>query len=162
MDARHAKHRRAIEAVEILWSEQESQDATYRIANASRLDSRDDVHQIANVLPQMDLSEFLEPDEAHQIANALPQMESPEFLEPELSQMESRQTKRPVVKHLRELLTTAVEFQQTKAGGGIIESPVDTFDSSRDGEPCMGGDGTCCGMIAGVSWSIGIHGVSGS
>ena len=35
MDARHAKHLHAIEAVETLWSEQESQDATYRIANAS-------------------------------------------------------------------------------------------------------------------------------
>ena len=72
MDARHAKHRRVIEAVGILWSEEESQDATYLIANASRSDSRDEVHQIANVLPQMELSEFLER---------------------ELSKMESRQTK---------------------------------------------------------------------
>ena len=72
--------------------------------------------QIANVLPQKESSEFLEPDEAHQIAKALPQMESSEFLEPELSQMESRQTREPVVKHLRELLKVAVEFHRTKAG----------------------------------------------
>ena len=72
MDAKHAKHQRATEAVEALGSEQESRDATYRIANASIQDSRDEVHQFANVLPQM---------------------ESSEFLEPELAQMESRQTK---------------------------------------------------------------------
>ena len=115
MDAKHAKHLRATEVVEALWSEQESRDAMYRIASASIQDSRDEVFQIANVLPQKELSESLQPDEAHQIANALPQMESLEFLEPELSQMESRQTKGPVVKHLHELLTTAVEFHQTKA-----------------------------------------------
>ena len=34
MDAWHAKHRRATEAVETLCSEQESRDATYRIANS--------------------------------------------------------------------------------------------------------------------------------
>ena len=93
-EARKAKHLRATEAVEALWSEQESRDATYRIASASIQDSRDEVFQIANVLPQK---------------------ESSEFLEPELSQMESRQTKGLVVKHLRDLLTTAVEFHQTKA-----------------------------------------------
>ena len=49
-----------------------------------------------------------------------------------------------------------------QGGGGMIGSPVDMFDSSRDGETCMGGDGTCCGMITGVSCSVGIHGVSGS
>ena len=49
-----------------------------------------------------------------------------------------------------------------QGGGGIIGSPVSVFDSSCDGGTCMGGDGTCCGMIAGVSWSVGIHGVSGS
>ena len=38
-----------------------------------------------------------------------------------------------------------------QGGGGIIGSPVDMFDSSRDGGTCMGGDGTCCGMSAGVS-----------
>ena len=57
--AMHAKHRRAVEA---LWSEQESRVATYRIANASIQDSRDEVHQIANVLPQMEASEWLEPN----------------------------------------------------------------------------------------------------
>ena len=72
------KHLRATEAVEALWSEQGSRDATYRIASASIQDSRGEVFQIANVLPQK---------------------ESSEFLEPELSQMESRQTKEPVVKH---------------------------------------------------------------
>ena len=41
-------------------------------------------------------------------------------------------------------------------------SQVDMFDSSRDGGTCMGGDGTCCGMPAGVSCSLEIHGVSGS
>ena len=75
MDAKHAKHLRANEAVEALWAEQESRDATYRIASASIQDSRDVVHQIAN---------------------AFPQMESSEFLETELSQMESCQTKGPV------------------------------------------------------------------
>ena len=140
MDAKHAKHLRATEVVEALWSEQESRDATYRIASASMKDSRDDVFQIANVLPQKELSESLQPDEAHQIANALSQMESSEFLGPdevfqsanvlpqkessvflelELSQIEFRQTKRPVVKHLREL-TTAVEFHQTKAGAEFL------------------------------------------
>ena len=94
MDAKHAKQLRATEVVEALWSEQVSRDATYRIASASIQDSRDDVFQIANVLPQK---------------------ESSEFLQPELSQMESRQTKGPVVKHLHELLTTAVELHQTKA-----------------------------------------------
>ena len=49
-----------------------------------------------------------------------------------------------------------------QGGGGIIESPVDMFVSSRDGETCMGGNGTCCGMITGVSCSVEIHGVSGS
>ena len=49
-----------------------------------------------------------------------------------------------------------------QGGGGIIGSPVDMFDSSRDGGTCMGGDGTCCGMSAGVSCSVGIHGVSDS
>ena len=39
MGARHAKHRHATEAVEALWSEQEYQDATCRIANASIQDS---------------------------------------------------------------------------------------------------------------------------
>ena len=113
MDAKHAKHLRAIEAVDALWSEQESQDATYRITNASIQDSRDEVFQIANVLPQKESSEFLGrdevfqianvlpqkesseflgPDEVFQIANVLPQKESLEFLELELSQMESRQT----------------------------------------------------------------------
>ena len=165
MDATHAKHLRATEAVEALWAEQESRDATYRIANASIQDSRDVVHQIAYVLPQMESSECLEPDEARQIANVLPQMESSEFLEPKLSQMESRQTKGPVVKHLRELLTTAVELHQIQSGGGIIESPLDMFVSSRDGETCMGGNGTCCGMVSGVSGvsgSVEIHSVSGS
>ena len=95
MDAKHAKRLRATEVEEALWSEQESRDATYRTASVSIQDSRDEVFQIAN---------------------ALPQMESSEFLEPELSQMESRQTKGLVVKHLHELLTTAVEFHQTKAG----------------------------------------------
>ena len=76
--------------------------------------------------------------------------------------MESRQTKRLVVKHLHELLTTAVEFHQTKAGAEIIESPVNMFVSSRDGGTCMGGNGTCCGMITGVSCSVEMHGVSGS
>ena len=47
-------------------------------------------------------------------------------------------------------------------GGGMIGSPVDMFDSSRDGGTCIGGDGTCCGLFAGVSCSVGIHGVSGS
>ena len=141
MDARHAKHRRATEAVEALWSEQESRDATCRISSASIKDSRDEVFQIANVLPQR---------------------ESSEFLEPELSRMESRQTKGPVIKHLRELLKTAVELHQTKAEGGIIESPVDMSVSSRDGGTCMGGNGTCCGMITGVSCSVEMHGVSGS
>ena len=61
MDAQYAKHLRATEAVEALWSEQESQDATYRIANASIQDSRDEVRRIANALPQMESSEFLEP-----------------------------------------------------------------------------------------------------
>ena len=42
MDEKYAKHLRATEAVEALWSEQESQDATYRIANASIQDSQDD------------------------------------------------------------------------------------------------------------------------
>ena len=95
MDAKHAKHLRAIEAVDALWSEQESRDATYRIASALIQNSRDEVFQIANVLPQKESSESLEPD---------------------LSQMESHQTKGPVVKHLRELLTATVEFHQTKAG----------------------------------------------
>ena len=36
-------------------------------------------------------------------------------------------------------------------GSGMIGSPVDMFDPFRDGETCMGGDGTCCGMITGVS-----------
>ena len=75
MDAKHAKHLRATEVVEALWSEQESRDATYRIASASIQDSRDDVFQIANVLPQKELSESLQADEAHQIANSS-QMES--------------------------------------------------------------------------------------
>ena len=61
MDARHAKHRRATEAVETLRSEQESQGATYRIANASRLDARDEVCQIAKALPQIEWSGFLGP-----------------------------------------------------------------------------------------------------
>ena len=42
-----------------------------------------------------------------------------------------------------------------QGGGGIIELPVDTFDSSRDAETCMGGNGTCCGMVTGVSCSVG-------
>ena len=95
MDARHAKHQRATEGVQALWSEQESEDATYRIANASIQDSRDELCQIANVLPQM---------------------ESKEVLVSELSHMESRRTKGPVVKHLHELLMMAVTFHQTKAG----------------------------------------------
>ena len=66
MDAKHAEHLRATEFVEALWSEQESRDATYRIPSASIQDSRDVVFQIANVLPQKESSEFLEPDEAHQ------------------------------------------------------------------------------------------------
>ena len=49
-----------------------------------------------------------------------------------------------------------------QGGGGIIGSPVDMFDSSRDGRTCMGGDGTCYGMSAGVSCAGEIHGVSGS
>ena len=32
--------------------------------------------------------------------------------------------------------------------------PVDMFVSSRDGGTCMGGNGTCCGMITGVSCSL--------
>ena len=95
----------------MLWrrcDQQETRDATYRIANASNQDFRDEALQIAKVLPQKESSEFLEPDEAHQIANVLPQKES--------SEMESRQTKRPVLKHLREYVTTAVEFHQRKAG----------------------------------------------
>ena len=68
MDAKHARHLRATDVVEALWSEQESRDATYRIASASIQDSRDEVFQIANVLPQKELSESLQPDEAHQIA----------------------------------------------------------------------------------------------
>ena len=34
-----------------------------------------------------------------------------------------------------------------QSGGGMIGAPVDMFDSSRDGETCMGGDGTYCGML---------------
>ena len=93
MDAKHAKHLRATEVLEALWSEKESRDATYRIASASIQDSRDDVFQIANVLPQK---------------------ESSVFVEVELSQIDFRQTKGPVVKHLREL-TTAVEFHPINA-----------------------------------------------
>ena len=103
MDAKHAKHLRATEPVEALWSEQESQDAMYRIVNASIQDSRDVVCQIA-------------PVEAHRIANILPQMESSEFLEPVLFRLESRRTKGPVVKLLHEFSTMAVGFHRTKAG----------------------------------------------
>ena len=82
-------------------------------------------------------------DEVYQIANALPQMEWSEFLGPvPLWVMEPRSS--------------------NQGGGGMIGSPVDMFDSSFDGETCMGGDGTCCGMIAGVSCSVGIDCVSGS
>ena len=54
MDAKHAKHLHATEAVEALWSEQGSQDATHRIAYVSIQGSRDEVCQIANALPQME------------------------------------------------------------------------------------------------------------
>ena len=100
----------------------DSRDEVHQIANVlPQMESLEflelgESHQIANVLPQMESLEFLELDESHQIANVLPQMESSEFLEPELLQLESRQTKGPAVKHLYELLTTAVEFHQTKAG----------------------------------------------
>ena len=47
-----------------------------------------------------------------------------------------------------------------QGGGGIRGSPLDMFDSSRDGGTCVGGDVTCCGMSAGVSCSVEIHGVS--
>ena len=70
--------------------------------------------------------------------------------------------KGPAVKRLHGLLMAAVEFRRTKGGGGMVGSPVDMLDSSRDGETCMGGDGTCCGMITGVPCSVEIHGVSGS
>ena len=55
-----------------------------------------------------------------------------------------------------------VEVSSNQGGGGMFGSPVDMFDSSRDGVTCMGGDGICCGMAAGVSCSVGIHIVSGS
>ena len=54
-----------------------------------------------------------------------------------------------------------VGVSSNQGGGGKIGSAVDMFDS-RDGETFMGGDGTCYGMIAGVSCSVGIHCVSGS
>ena len=101
-------------------------------------------------------------DEVCQIANALPQMESSECLEPVLLPMESRRTKGPVVKHLHELLSMADGASSNRGGRGIIESPVDTFVSSRDGETSMGGNGKCCGMVTGVSCSVESHGVSGS
>ena len=63
------------------------------------------------------------------------------------------------------LLMAVVEFRRTKvAGSTAVEShhSVDMFDSSRDGETRIGGDGTnCCGMSAGVSGSQEAHGVIG-
>ena len=58
IDEKHAKHLHATEAVEALWSEQGSQDATYRIATVSIQGSRDEVSHIANALPQVEWSEF--------------------------------------------------------------------------------------------------------
>ena len=72
--------------------------------------------------------------------------------------VESRRTKGPEGKSRAVSLMAVVESNQR--GGGMIASPVDMFDSSRDGGTCMGGDGTCCGMSAGVSGSCDANGVS--
>ena len=160
MDAKHAKHLDATEAVEALWSEQEIANVFPQTESSECLEP-DEVHQIANALPQIESSEFLEPDEVHPIANALPQMESSEFLEPVPFRMESPRTKGPTAKHLHGLLTAAVEFHRTKAGAEQLNHKW-TSSSPCDGETCMGGNGTCCGMITDVSCSVEIHGVSGS
>ena len=133
MDARHAGHLHATVAVKTLWSEQESRDTTYRIANASTQDSRDEVCRIA-ALPQMEWSEYsgacaVLSDGVSSSEEAGGKMSSWDF-------------------------DGGGGVSSKQGGGGIIGSPVDMFDSSRDGGTCMGGDGTCCRMSGGLSCGV--------
>ena len=141
MEAKHAKNLHATEAVEALWSEQGSQDATYRIALVWIQGSRDDVCQIANALPQMEW--FGVSGTCAALGGGVSSNEGAR------GKMSSW------------VVGGGGGVSSNQGGGGMIGSPVDMFDS-RDGETCMGGDGTSCGMIAGVSCSVGIHCVSGS
>ena len=49
-----------------------------------------------------------------------------------------------------------------QGGGGLIGYQWTCSTPPCDGGTCMGGDGNCGGVSAGVSCLVGIHGVSGS